>query len=135
MFYGLYDPLLFWGFICMFCIILLLIEIAMIVRILFIARKSLLHYVSLLFPLAVCVQASIILVYAQNVPQTTSIHITPRFYNLVQSAVNRGVMLCQWQIALMVVVFIAMFVIERRFLPHVKQPPAWVSARMMQMMR
>ncbi len=135
MFYGLYDPLLFSSFICMPCIVLLLIESAMIVRILFIARKPLFHYVSLLFPLAVCIQASIILVAAQNVPQTTSIHPTPWFYHLVQNAVNRGIMLCQWQIALMVVVFIAMFIIERRFLPHVKQPPAWVSARMMQMMR
>ena len=132
----LFFALPVWGVLCTFCIIALFVQIASFTRIFFITRKPFTHYISLLFPLAVCVQATIILLYAQNVPPLNlGIHVTYQYYEMVKHAVDRGIMLCQWQVALLIIVFIAMFVIERRFLPHVKQPPAWVNARMMQMMR
>jgi hypothetical protein len=132
----LFPALALWGTICTICIIALLVQIASFVRIFFIARKPLLHYVSLLFPLAVCIQSTTILLYAQNIPllNPEPLVITPGYTAAVHQVLARNILLCQSQVALIAVVFIVMFIIEQRYFPRVKQPHTWVSTRITQTM-
>jgi len=125
------DPI-FWSFVVTMCSIALLTEVALLVHGLFVTRQALRRYLLLLIPLTMSILSFTVAWYASSkfeyLATVTHIHLSGAMSLAFRTMLSQLIHICQLQVALTIVVFVVMVVVERIALPRT-DPPVWTHVR------
>ena len=129
----MFDDANMWAMIVTICALALFIEAVFIARTLILRRQRLRWYLLLIFPLGVCawsiLVASNVITQSGQLYLLTGLHMTYPVFQGLRDQVQQLIVVCQAQIAILVVVFVACAVVERKALPYVNERPLWTRAR------